>query len=235
MRQLRRSVALVAFVCAFALLATSAIAEEFHASSTGETRGKNFEETPQTFKFGSIHITCLKAAEKGEVLAGPKKELFDSVKYGKCSTEAKLGANTIFLKTAFLTPIDFEYHSNGFAEFGGSSESELKLIAPSSVEIKIPSIRCVIEIPPQTIPVKAVKVPEGEYSAVSYFTEEYPTTNKKVFPSGFRKKLVIENELKGINYEYTEGQCSEFEKTEGKGQYIGPLLDERVGGDLWFE
>jgi hypothetical protein len=187
MRQLWRPVGLVAFACAFALLSTSAIAAEFHGSFSGKTRGKNFEETEQVFKFGGIKVTCLKANETGEVLAGSSKTLFDKVKYGKCSTEAKLGGNPIFLTTRFLTPIDFEYHANGFAEVGGSSESELKLTAPSSIELRIPSIKCVIEIPPQTIPVKAEKKPEGEYSAVAFSTEEFPSTNKKLFPSGFQK------------------------------------------------
>jgi hypothetical protein len=235
MRQLWRPIGLVAFVCAFALLSTSAIAAEFHASSSGKTRGKNFEEEEQVFKFGAIKTTCLKAAETGEVLAGSSKTLFDKVKYAKCSTEAHLGGNPIFLSTRFLTPIDFEYHANGFAEFGGSSESELKLTSPSSIEIKIPSIRCVIEIPPQTIPVKAEKKPEGEYSAVAFSTEEFPNANKKLFPEGVQKKLLIENALKGIAYEFTEGQCSEFTQTSGKGMYTGPLLDELIKGDLWFE
>jgi hypothetical protein len=235
MRQLWRPVGLVAFVCAFALLSTSAIAAEFQASFTGKTRGKNFEETAQVFKFGGVKVTCLAAKESGEALVGPKKMLFDEVKYSKCSTEAKLGGNPIYLKTKFLTPIDYEYHSNGFAEVGGSSESEVALVAPSAIELKISSIQCIIEIPAQTVPVKAEKKPNGEYSAVSFSTEEVETKNKKVFPSGFQKKLLIENALKGIEYIFTGGQCSEFKKTEGKGTYEGPLLDELIKGDLWFE
>jgi hypothetical protein len=235
MRQLWRPVGLVAFACAFALLSTSAIAAEFHASKTGKTRGKTFEEEPHVWKFGGIKVTCLKAGQTGEVLEGSKKTLLDKVKYGECSTEARLGGEPIFLKTRFLTPVYFEYHANGFAEFGGSSESELKLVTPSSIEIKISAIKCIIEVPPQTIPVKAEKKPEGEYSAVAFSTEEFPNGNKLLFPEGVQKKLLIENALKGIFYEFTEGQCSEFEHTEGKGMYTGPLLDELIKGSLWFE
>jgi hypothetical protein len=157
------------------------------------------------------------------------------VKYSKCTTEAKLGGNPIQLKTKFLTPIDFEYHHNGFGEIGGSSVSELKLVAPGSIELKIQAIKCIIEVPPQTIPVKAEKNPEGEYSALVFSTEEVENKNKKTFPSGFQKKLLIENELKGIEYTFTEGQCSEFKNTEGKGSYTGPLIEELIHGDLSFE
>jgi hypothetical protein len=236
MRQLRRPVGLVAFACAFALLATSAMSAEFVASKTGKTKGKNAEESEQVFKFGAIKTKCLRAIQSGEVIEGKSKTIFDHVKFTKCTTEAKLGGQPIFLKTRFLTPIDFEYHSNGFGEIGGSSASEVKLVAPSSIEMKINAIKCVIEVPAQTVPAKAEKKPEGEYSAVSFSTEEVATTKLKLFPSGFQKKLLIENNLAQIEWSATEGQCTEFTKTESKsGKYTGTLLDELVKGDLSFE
>jgi hypothetical protein len=236
MRQLRRPVGLVAFACAFALLTTSAMSMEFVASKTGKTRGKNAEESEQVFKFGAVKTTCLRAVQTGEVLEGKSKTIFDHVRYSKCTTEAKMGGNPIALKTRFLTPIDFEYHSNGFGEIGGSSESEVKLVLPGSIELKINAIKCVIEVPAQTVPVKAEKKPEGEYSAVSFSTEEVESKKLKVFPSGFQKKLLIENNLKKIEWVATAGQCTEFTKTEAKsGTYTGLLLDELVNGDLSFE
>ena len=235
MRQLWRPVGLVAFVCAFALLSTSAMAAEFHASFSGKTRGKNVEEAPQAFKFGSVNVTCLKAWETGEVLAGSSKTLFDKVTYGKCTSEAKMGGEPIHLRATFKTPIDFEYHANGYAEFGGSSEGELKLETPGPIELKIGAIQCMIEIPPQTIPVKAINRPDDPYSSVTFATEEFKYTNKTLFPSGFQKKILIENSLKAIEYEATAGQCSEFTKHQGKGTYNGAFLDELIKGDLSYE
>jgi hypothetical protein len=226
----------VTLVCALAVMAVPALAAEFHSSSPGKTRGKAFEETPQEFRFGALKINCAKAVASGEMLTTASPTFFTSVKYRGCLTEAKIGPNPIFLKTIFKTPVSYEYHHNGFAELGGENENEVALTAPTSVEIRINSIQCVIELPVQTVPALAEKKPNGTYSAVSYETEEVPNAHKKAFPSGFQKKLRIENGLTSVKYAFVAGQCEEFEHPEGSGGKIkGSILEERVGADLWFE
>ena len=55
----------------------------------------------------------------------------------------------------------------------------------------------------------------------------------KKFPGGFQKQLSITNELKGMEYELSEGQCEEFRRTEGKNSfYKGTLKDMVVNGNL---
>ena len=236
MRQLKRPVGLVVLACVFALSTTPAVAHEFIASFPGKTRGLAFNGSLQEWKFKDLLVTCKVAVTKGSVNSTNTKVVFDTVRYNKCDTKAHIGNEPIHLKTRFKTPVSFEYHANGFAELGGESTSEVSLLTPTSIELTIPAIKCLIEIPPQTIPVKAEKKPNGEYTAVGYTTEEFETKKLKKFPSGFQKKVLIENALKNVEYTFVEGQCSEWKKIEGKnGMYKGTLLDELIGGDLSFE
>jgi hypothetical protein len=237
MRHPKGPIALVAILGAFALLATPALAAEFKASAPGKTKGKNSEEAVQEFRFGAFKISCTKAVSTGEVTQLSSKTLFDQVRYKGCSTAAKIGSNPIALKTKFSTPISYEYHSNGFAEFGGENEGEVKLTSPSSVEIKVQAIKCIIELPVQTVPVKAEKKPNGNYSAVSFETEESENKHKNLFPSGIQRKLLITNAMKGIQYSFVGGgQCEEFANAEGHaGTISGTLVDELKQGELWFE
>jgi len=236
MRQLMRPLGLVAVACAFALSATPALAHEFIASHPGKTRGKAFNGSVQEWTFQNIKVACLAAMTKGAVNSTNSKTLYDEVRYSKCATKARVGSEEIDLHTTFKTPVDFEYHANGFAELGAESTAEVALVTPSAIELKIPSIKCTIEIPPQTIPVKAETKPNGEYNAVGYKTEEFETKQIHRFPSGFQKKVEIENALTKIEWIFTEGQCHEFKKTEAKnGIYKGNLIDEVIGGDLSFE
>jgi hypothetical protein len=236
MRQLKRPVGLVALACVFALSAAPAVAHEFIASSPGKTRGSAFNGSLQEWTFKEVKVTCKVAITKGSINSTNSKVVFDTVRYQKCDTKAHIGNEPIHLKTRFKTPVSFEYHANGFAELGGESTSEVSLTAPTSIELTIPSIKCLIEIPPQTIPVKAEKKPTGEYTAVGYTNEEIENKHLKKFPSGFQKVVLIENALKNIEYTFVEGQCSEFKKIEAKnGMYKGTLLDELIGGDLSFE
>jgi hypothetical protein len=87
--------------------------------------------------------------------------------------------------------------------------------------------------PSQTVPLKAEKKPEKEYSSVLYGNEEVAVPPSKKLPSGFQQQLLITNELKGMEYELSEGQCEEFKKTEGKNSfYKGTLKDMVVNGNL---
>lgn len=230
-------------LCAFALSAGPALAaKEFHASEVGKEftpaepgRSQGIGVGIQDFKFGAFHIQCESAKGKGRVGFTSSKTFFDSVKYKGCVALAHLGNQPITLKALFKSAWDFEFHANGFAEIGSESESELKLLKGGRIVMTVPSIKCTIEVPSQTIPLKAEKKPENEFSAVLYANEEVPAAGKK-FPSGFQRELMITNDLKKIEYELSEGQCESFKKTEGKNAFYKGQLKELVkNGNLWIE
>jgi hypothetical protein len=243
MRRSQRNIFGVATVlCAAALVTAPALAApEFHASEVGKEftetepgkeKGGNPPGAIQDFKFGAFHIQCEFVKTKGLVGFTNSKSLFVSATYKHCFALAKLGTQTIKLTAKFAKPVDFEYHANGFAETGAESESELKIVHPGSVTMSVPSLKCVIEWPAQTVPLKATKKPEGEFSDVLYGNEEVPASGKH-FPSGFQKQLLITNNLKGMEYELSEGQCESFKKTEGKSSsYKGQLKDSVRNGNL---
>jgi hypothetical protein len=230
-----------ATLCVFALAAAPALgAKEFKASEVGKEfapgetgKEKGAGKEIQDFKFGAFHILCEGAKAKGRVDFTMSKTLFLSVRYKPCYALAKVGNQTIRLQAKFKTAWDFEYHANGFAEIGSENESELKLVKGGSIEMTVPSIKCLIEVPAQTVPLKAESKPEKEYSSVLFFNEEIAVPPTKKFPGGFQKQLLIANELKGMEYELSEGQCEEFKKTEGKNSsYKGSIKDMVVNGNL---
>jgi hypothetical protein len=231
---------LAATLCAFAVTAAPALAgpvfkanevgKEFTEAEPGKSKGLNVGI--QDFKFGAFHIQCESAKAKGRVGFQVSKTFFTSVKYKGCKALAKVGNQPITLKAQFKTPWDFEYHANGFAEIGSESESELRLLKGGPIVMTVPSLKCVIEVPAQTVPLKAEKKPEAEYGDVKYANEETPASGKH-FPSGFQKQLLITNNLKKIEYELSEGQCETFKKTEGKNSsYSGTLKEQVVNGNL---
>ena len=236
----RSMLGLAATLCAFALTAAPALAgpvfkaneigKEFTEAEPGKHRGVG--RGVQDFKFGAFHIQCQSAKAKGLVGKEVSKTLFVSVKYKSCVALARVGNQPITLKATFKTPWDFEYHANGFAEISGESESELKIVKGGPIVMTVPSIKCTIEVPAQTVPLKAEKKPEAEYGDVTYATEEVPASGKH-FPSGFQKQLVINNNLKKMEYELSEGQCETFKKTEGKNSsYTGTLVEQIKNGNL---
>jgi hypothetical protein len=214
------------------------VGKEFSEAEPGKSRTRGLEGELQEFKFGPFHIQCEKATGKGEVTAKQSKTLFTAVTFGRCTTLARLEAGEkplIHLATHFVHPVDFEYHANGFAESGSESESEMRLVNPGTVILKVNSIKCTINWPAQTIPVKAISKPEAEYSFVTYTNEEVSTEGKNLrhFPSGFEKEIVITNALKKMEFSFEGGQCEEFAKKEGKsGTYKGSLKALILNGNL---
>ena len=169
-------------------------------------------------------------------MAGAQQTLFSEEKLRACTTEAKLGGNPIFLKTKFVTPLDVEYHANGFVEIGSEGE-EVEIgnttLKGGTVELKIKTLKCVIKLPEQTLPKAAEKKPGGEFEAATYSNEEEEKGKHKF------NKLSIFNEWKGIHFEYGQGQCEEFKTSEEElhsGRYEGELIEEvPMGGNLEFQ
>jgi hypothetical protein len=217
-------------VCVLAVAVAPAMAGEF-VSSGGPSKGKGEE---QEFKLGPFQITCTGVTSKGgEVTPLSSPTYATSLKFRGCKTAAKIGGNTIYLKTKFLTPLAVEYHANGFAEAGSELEETggQATLAGGSIELKINSIKCLITLPEQTVPRKAEKKPNGEYTAASY-SNETETRGKRTF-----NELDIENEWTGLIFEYGEGQCEEFKLSEEErkgGKYTGEVLEYVPHGNLEY-
>jgi hypothetical protein len=223
-------IAAVLAIAALAVSASPALAHEF-ISSGGPTKGKGEE---QIFKLGPFKIECKRASSKGSTAAGSSQTLFAEIKMHGCVTHASLGGNPIELATKFVTPLDIEYHANGFVEFGSEGE-EIEgnvTLAGGTVEVKIKSLKCDIKLPRQTVPKAAEKKPNGEFEAATYSNEEEEKGKRKF------DKLSIFNEFKGIHYEYGGGQCESFKTSEeerGSGRYEGEFIEEVHGGNLEFQ
>jgi hypothetical protein len=217
-------------VMALAVGAAPALAHEF-ISSGGPTKGKGEE---QIFKLGPFKIECLRATVKGSAAAGSSQTLFSEVKMHRCVTFASLGGNPIELKTKFATPLDIEYHANGFVEIGSEGE-EIEgnvTLKGGTVEVRIKTLKCVIKLPEQTVPKAAEKKPNGEFEAATYSNEEEEKGKRKF------NKLSIFNEFKGIHFEYGQGQCESFKTSEEErksGKYEGEFIEEVHGGNLEFQ
>jgi len=250
MRRLRIASVLAVAACVCATTAATAIGEKvFRATrlpkpisefEPGKTLGRAVGV--QAFKFGPFHIKCEVAAGKGIVGEETFKDFATQIKFAKCLTEAHFGTFVGGLKTSFNggNPIGFVYHINGFAEVGNAPEGTEVKITGGAATVKISAKICNISWPSQTVPAKAVKDPEGEFSAAVYSNQDFANESLNKFPSGLQRKLNIANEFKGMEYELEEGQCvgeggfeEEVEKTEGKtASYIGTIREEVKGGNL---
>ena len=259
MRRLRIAIVLAVATCICATTAATAMGEKvFRATrlptpiseaAPGKTVGngvpKEGNPRAQAFQFGPFKIACEKAHATGIVNKETFKDFSIQIKFGKCLTEATFNGTSKFiggLRTSFNEgkAIGFVYHINNFAEVGEAPEGTEVTISGGEANFKISGKICKINWPSQTVPAKAEKEPEGEFSAAVYSNEEVPNAFPKKFPSGFQTKLLIANEFKGMSYEFEEGQCvgeggfeEEAKKTEGKtGKYIGTLREEVGGGNL---
>ena len=172
MRHVSRATAALALTaCAFAISAAPALAHEFISTPLGKTKVVGLGE--QVFKLGPFTIKCDKAKSTvagNQTTESPSNTFFAQVKFTKCVTEAKVGSEPITLKTRFITPMAFEYHANGFAMIGEEVEEMLGpvRIVGGSIEIHVATIKCDVIIEEQTVPGRAVRKPNEEYSAAQY-------------------------------------------------------------------
>jgi hypothetical protein len=246
MRHRRKSLGLAVAVCAFALVATPALAHEFTASKAGKTKG--ITETEQLFKFGPFHITCERAVARGLVAEGSSKTYATVANFSKCSTAAKISNQPIKLPTRFLTPLAVEYHANGFVETGSEVEEVegAAVLAGGTVEIKVytgitaehHASRCTISWPEETLPIRAIKKPEGEYSAASFSNVATANPNLKKFPDGFQHSIEISNSFKGIKATFAGEPCEAWGKKESDessgGTYFGTFPQILQSGNFEF-
>jgi hypothetical protein len=266
MRNVRLVGGLAVAVCVLAVAAAPVMAQQFVASKVGKTSGKGFEEilvTPgeppefepeqmQEWRLGAFRILCYKARGTGEVTELSSETFTTTTKYSKCGWYPQ-STNTLHVGASFSkTGITVVYHANGYTEAVGNGEGEeyefkKAEVLETAAYIKITATKlCQIIIPAQTIPVRAVAHPTDPYSSAVYGNTNHESTNLKLFPSGFQKRLVIANEFKKMMFKYAgEGsQCSsapEFEKLSEEGGggsagvYKGSLEEQVNGGNLSFE
>jgi hypothetical protein len=254
MRHFRMTFRLGAAVCASAtigaLIVTSApaMAAEFTSSrlpnpcSVAEpckTKGlgvleaieEKHEGFSQEFKFGPIKVVCAKATtfgntpEQGAVTWSTSQTFTTEVKFAKCLTVIRAGTALAGLPTTFNhgKPVLLTYHANGEVDIG-ETEGTFKVAAKL----------CKVNLPEQTI---------TKHAAEPYSTTDVNLEGLKAkkFPSGIQERLSILNELRGIEYEYEEGQCvgeggfeKEFKVKGNDGTYLGGL-EARIGaGNLGF-
>ncbi len=248
MRRFRMTIGLVAALAALAVGAAPALAGEFVASKAGKTTG--LSESEQHFEFGPFKIKCAKAKANGKVAAGSSSTFAVSISFKKCLAEARLGLGSreIFLGTKFLTPLAIEYHSNGFVETGSEIEEVggVAVVSGGSAELKVNTAKneegvhteCHIRWPEQTIPIKAIKEPEGEFSEATFTNATIPHLMNMNFPTGEQHIIVFENTLKKFKYEYEGEPCEEFGREEGPeagdGRYTGSFPQVLMGGNLEF-
>jgi hypothetical protein len=245
----RTILGIVVALCVCAISASPALAgpvfkatkvgAEFTETEPGKSKTHSIEEELQNFKFGPFHIQCPLAVGHGKVSSEVSKTFYSEIEFKKCYTLAKIEEQTIHLPTYFKAPVDIEWHANHWAEVGSESESELRILNSQTITMGVPAIHCKIFWPAQAVPIRAEKNPEGtKFGMVKYENIEVEKLGKgeKIlpqFPSGFQKQVIIENELKEMEYSLAGGQCEEFSKTEGKNsRYKGRLKAVVVGGDL---
>ena len=247
-------------ICSLAVMATAAFGmteNKFVANKPKHTisevepaKSKGGAEEVQEWGLGGFKIECEKVNTAGLVTAPVSQTFTTTLKFSKCFNVVKEGNNTVKLKATFgKEGMTLKYHINGFAEaepnesgteveFENKSEVE---VLPVSATFKINAAHiCTISIPAQTIPAKAIKEPEGEFSAVTYSNIETPVPPEKlkIFPSGFQKKVIFANEFKKLKFVFGgEGtQCEEFEKLQGvTGTYTGTFVEEVTTGNLSVE
>jgi hypothetical protein len=252
-------------VCVLAVSAAPVMAHQFVASKTGKTVGKGYEEIivekgeapefeparMQEWKFGAFRILCYRAVGAGEVTETTSETFTTTTHYGKCGWYPQ--KNTLHVAASFSkSGITVIYHANGYTEAVGNGEGEeyefkKAEVLETAAYIKVSSTKlCKIIIPAQTIPVRAVKFPNEEFSSAVFSNIETPASNLKLFPSGFQKRMVISNEFKKMLFKYggEENQCTtapEFEKLSEEeggstvGSYKGQLEERLAAGDLSWE
>jgi len=241
MMRVRLTTVLVIAVCALCASATAAMATEFKANAVGKTfseespgKLRGAGSGPQEFKLGIFTFTCEAATSKGAITGGSTSKLFVHVRFRGCWTNLlpEKSHERLSFKVAFRGGFDIEYSSNGAAENGAESTSEVALVNPSPVTAVVGGTGCIISWPPQRITNAGVKDP-GPYTAATFTNQEVANGKIKQFPSGFQHKLEIHNEFLHLFAETEGGKCEEVEKTESKvGYYKGSLLEEVIAGNL---
>jgi hypothetical protein len=236
MRRVRITLGLAVALVALGVSAASALAAEefsgpeFSASKlTGKGEApfplklKGVSVGPQEFIMKKIRVVCTEATAKGSIPSATSQTFELIVSYKGCTT----GPIVIFGKKTEV-PMklkekgEYTFHYNGFVE----NEEE--------IEMKAKFVKCEVDLDSGTIPEKAEEKPTLTYNAVLFSNEAVANANVKAFPSGFQHKVVITNQLKGMEFEEEGGgACEDLELVEGEGGKLsGKILVEVPSGNI---
>lgn len=230
MRGVRASVTSLGALAAVLVVAASAAAHRFTGERPGEPRIEGVAW--QQFYFEPFTITCERAGSvrSGNVMSLPSETLYVSVKYSDCTIPAgslhKHERKPIAVR--FTSPVDLEYHANGFVESGAGSESKSEIKNAGAVELSLRSAKCVISWAPQTTPSQALQNPMEEFDAATFEHEEieYGPPEFEADKDGVR----IHNDLTGMTYSIQGALCGDPEPVVGTtGAYRGILVAELPG------
>jgi hypothetical protein len=266
MRHVRLTVGLAMAVCAAACIAAvPAMAEtgKFHAyfqtkrpittEKPANIKGLGTEESKWTFGGpAGYNIVCHKTGAKGKMTEPFSETLQLNVLFSKCFVVYTLKFGEHYVKNEYAARFSKEgialvYHNNGFVEAIGGEGEEIEyteghkvLLLPVAASWTLPGKtepECVISLPEQTIPTKAIKEPNGTFSAAVYENQKEPIVSK-YYPLGYKERLSITNDFKFLKFKFTAGKCAEeTEFRQGnRGTYNGSYLNEVIGGgNLAFE
>lgn len=267
MSKTKMLIGLAAAVCALAITAVPAMGHAFVASKVGKLSGKGFEEIAkvekgefrefdpermQEWHFGVFTVLCYSETSKGELTETTTNTLTLNMKFGSCGWYPKPKVNLHTSANFSKEGITVKLFANGYLEtLENGEEVEFKgEILPGSAYIKVGGKICKVEILAQTIPVKAIKNPEEEFSSILYSNFTVPTLKAtKEFPTAEQERILLTNAWKAIKYHFggTEeeaNQCTNpegFEKQSGEegggsaGTYKGQSFVKLGGGNIKFE
>jgi hypothetical protein len=241
MRRLRITVALAAVACVVGALASPSFAAkektffgEFTASiptgapitpSTPAVARSKEGELEEFYVGGENHplftFECEKLGSQASVTSERSTTFKTELKFKKCTASRRLSNGFIErnLKVKIGPGFEIEFHANGAASVGQEEGNELKITKGTSIAVKIRGGQCGIRIPAQTIPDRGgEELHEAEEAF--YSGEREPTTKLKLYPNGFKERLEVEWEIKGMTVEVptAAGSGCEYEKEPG-GKY----------------
>jgi hypothetical protein len=263
MSKTRLFIGLAAIVGALAVTAVPAMGHAFVGSKTGLLSGKGFEEIAkvepgefrefdpermQEWHFGVFDILCYSESSKGELTSTSTNVLELTLKFSSCGWYPKPKVNLHYAASFSKEGMKVRLFANGFVEtLENGEEVEFKgEVLPGSAYVKVSGKVCKVEIPQQTIPVKAINHPEEEFSEILYSNFTEPIKVSKTFPNGEQERILLTNAWKGIKYHFggEETQCTNpegFEKQSGEeggaagGSYKGQTYVKLGGGNIKYE
>lgn len=262
MGKTRMLIGLAAALCAFAVTAGPAFGHAFVGSKTGLLTGKGYEEIEKTefaaqrpyepehmqeWHLGFFHVLCYTEHSEGALPEVTANSITLTVKFSSCGYYPNVTKNIHFAAVFPKEGIKVKFSANGWIEtLENGEEVEFKgEIEPGAGWIKIEKA-CKIQLLKQTIPVKAVKNPEEEFSTVLYSNiTQLLSKPSKEFPTGEQAMVLFTNAWKTLKYKYGEGeeyQCTnpefwEKQAEEGAigGSYRGQFYVKLKGGNLSYE
>jgi hypothetical protein len=154
---------------------------------------------------GAVNIgneKCKKIKSTGKVESEKSETFTQVITFTGCTGLTNVGtADNVFEEVRIPKfMIAMEYHANGAVEVGGEEAPTANILHTNIVIQTAKHAHCVVEIPSQSTPFKALKKPENEFEAGAYGTEPaafHPQKMKK-FPKGFQEELDITMEFEKV-------------------------------------